>query len=931
MTAIASHSPLETFLLFETLGYYDGEPPSFNILSESLRGHEALRERDNGNNGHLEPEALKRLYLGVIKEESSLAASRAKHDNVASDGANGGLQKSPPPVQGIATEEAGQHKHLLPQLLNRLYYQYRNSAIREIEEEERRYRTLKGDIEDLQRKEHQSQVQQEAAVVPVPRDSRSVSSIQHLLQHDPVGGEQISNEKDQTAQSPRQLTTETQASEDTSEDKAKPPVLNGNGAPATASPTPVATIVPTDPRTYPQPTVAESPSFYAAPHQPAQPHAVVSPNSDMARRPTIPSNQPRPNPVPSPTHRLSQPPLPTPERGPPTSPIILPPPKGMRHTGSPPGALEALADMAGQQYRGRPPLPSPRSTQATVAQQAPQYSQQHHTYSPRSYPYYEGQPAYANAYSPYSQSQGPPYPPANHQVYSPYPAPIANPGSHPPYPNIPYPPYPQYSSYGYTAQYPQTPRPAAFGPPSYPASAQQTPSASSSKQRPPRPSPIVTSASSTKWKNIEPGSIKTIASPTRPSRDEISPISDRAPSPPPLPPSSKEPAAIPINKKRDKNPKRTAAKERAARQGSTISRPSGRRGSTTSRPSTRSESIKSPTINEGSTDVITSNRLVKNEPPATPAADTADESASVLSTTADETLGARKSTRRRRETMRGLELNEAIRNSTATKRKRTGTSADSPTSTPAAQDITTEPKPTEKYVGGTRNFPRTSATIISEITSHKLAGMFARPLTEREAPGYKDLIYRPQDLKSIKSAVTAGNRALVAADSSGENSVELAAKADVIPPKGIVNSAQLEKEVMRMFANAIMFNPDAKRGFGASFEKKDARHIPQRLDDDEADELGEHKEDGGERRRDEDGGVVGDTREMFEAVERSVENWRAAEDWVGASGTPARGISTKVEGRLRGGEDVEASEVVEEETPEVQAEAPTVAGRRKRR
>lgn len=336
--------------------------------------------------------------------------------------------------------------------------------------------------------------------------------------------------------------------------------------------------------------------------------------------------------------------------------------------------------------------------------------------------------------------------------------------------------------------------------------------------------------------------------------------------------------------------------------------------------------------------MITTHRLVKNEPPATPAADTADESASVLSTTADETFGARKSTRRRRETMRGLELNEAIRSNTTTKRKRTGTSADSPTSTPAAQDIATEPKSREKSVSGTRNFPRTSATIMSEITSHKLAGMFARPLTEREAPGYKDLIYRPQDLKSIKSAITAGNRALIAADSSGENSVELAAKADVIPPKGIVNSAQLEKEVMRMFANAIMFNPDAKRGFGPSLEKKDARHIPQRMEDDEADELGENKEDGGERERergrgrDEEGGVVGDTREMFEAVERSLENWRQAEDWVGASGTPAQGISTKAEGsRLRGGEDVEVSEAAEEETPEVQAEVPAVAGRRKRR
>ena len=37
--------------------------------------------------------------------------------------------------------------------------------------------------------------------------------------------------------------------------------------------------------------------------------------------------------------------------------------------------------------------------------------------------------------------------------------------------------------------------------------------------------------------------------------------------------------------------------------------------------------------------------------------------------------------------------------------------------------------------------------------------------------------------------------------------LQLPLSTDVIPPKAIVNSGQLEKEVMRMFANAVMFNP----------------------------------------------------------------------------------------------------------------------------
>lgn len=133
---------------------------------------------------------------------------------------------------------------------------------------------------------------------------------------------------------------------------------------------------------------------------------------------------------------------------------------------------------------------------------------------------------------------------------------------------------------------------------------------------------------------------------------------------------------------------------------------------------------------------------------------------------------------------------------------------------------------------------------MNDISSHKLAAMFAKPLTERDAPGYKSLILRPQDLKSIKSAIGAGGRAFVAAaDNAGAvesgspgsgtpagvqwaggsakgASAWVPATPDVQPPKGIVNSGQLVKELMRMFANAVMFNPDPKRGVGPAFNTR---------------------------------------------------------------------------------------------------------------
>lgn len=229
---------------------------------------------------------------------------------------------------------------------------------------------------------------------------------------------------------------------------------------------------------------------------------------------------------------------------------------------------------------------------------------------------------------------------------------------------------------------------------------------------------------------------------------------------------------------------------------------------------------------------------------------------------------------------------------------------------------------------------------MNEITAHKVANVFAKPLSERDVPGYKDLIYRPQDLKSIKAAITAGSKALVAAaEAAGEDpsstSVWIPESPDVIPPKGIVNSAQLEKELMRMFANAIMYNPDlpTHRGVGPAFRTRarttrDGTAAP---DDEEVDEDEEVVERGKE-----DVSVVKDTREMFGAVAPTVSRWRSAE----RAEDDGKGIGAA--GKFRGGEggdeeedgDELAEEVlgsVEEEVEVEQEITPEPRAKRRRR
>jgi hypothetical protein len=187
-------------------------------------------------------------------------------------------------------------------------------------------------------------------------------------------------------------------------------------------------------------------------------------------------------------------------------------------------------------------------------------------------------------------------------------------------------------------------------------------------------------------------------------------------------------------------------------------------------------------------------------------------------------------------------------------------------------------------VNWAKNFGNISKPALEAITSHKSASTFAHPVKPRDAPGYDRIIRRPQDLKSIRSAILAGDKSGKAAlvtcleDANPHASnAKLPISEDLIPPKGIINSAQLEKEVYRMFANAIMFNPDPDRGLGRKWRGGIGVGI-----------------NGGEPlgyEIDEDG-VVKDTKQMFADVEKIIGNLKAADrssgegishNWVGVT------------------------------------------------
>lgn len=169
---------------------------------------------------------------------------------------------------------------------------------------------------------------------------------------------------------------------------------------------------------------------------------------------------------------------------------------------------------------------------------------------------------------------------------------------------------------------------------------------------------------------------------------------------------------------------------------------------------------------------------------------------------------------------------------------------------------------------------------------HRDANLFAHQIRERDAPGYRNRILMPQDLRSIRNAINHGNRAAAAAAAAlpggdpGTSNVLLPISEELVPPRGIVNSSQLDRELAHMLANAIMYNPDPSRGPGPAFMRSEAE-VDAEDEENGAPVLG-YKVD--------ENGIVNNARAMFVEVEKLLSDLRAAE--IQKGGPAAAGALT---------------------------------------
>ena len=807
-----AHTPLESFLLLRSLHPYDGHPflPSFERASDSLKSDEILQRNGNLDATRFEPARLKELYLDLLKQQAKLENS--SRNTSPSRETNPRKRKlSSPPLETL--DDASNYAYLLPNLFERLYIQYRDDAIKSIEEEEQQFRSLQKEIQALELHTDEARAARPG--------SQGVPPISALLRE-----------------------TEDSAQPQRPPDPATNGIQDGIHAPTGKLHADIYKPIS-------QTGSAENgpPYLPPPPAPPAQPYPL--PSSGMDRRSSAQSQHTSASP------HIGQAPLPQPDRSP-ASPIILPPPKGMVRSS------------------GSPPIPSPQQTHYP---QSRQHSNQHPP--PRHQYYYDSQ-GYPIPYTPYGQTPVPIYHPHGgnmqpyhvppvHSAHTPHyssqpyqsPAPSQHPGyySNPAqYSTATHPPYTQT-----TSQY-QGPRTPSQAPPS---------------QRPPEPSPIATSTPSTKWKKIDASAAANPpVSPTRPQSRDISPISD---------PGSDIEGPTPEKGVTSARAKKTTLNEvtnspahegqssrgRGGRRRGAGAR--GRRGRAGSVASTVADSRRSHSVTE---DAAT----VKAEHSVAP-----DDSASITSVTADE--ASRQPGRRRRGTLRGVDVDAS-----RLKRKRDDdVSATTPRNKVQTRDSPSVPPSTPRraptrpgFVLATRNFPKITQPLMNEIASHKLASLFAKPLTERDAPGYKDLILRPQDLKSIRSAISVGGRALTTllddlGDSAGAGAhIWVPESEDLVPPKGIVNAGQLEKELMRMFANAVMFNPDIveNRGLGPAFRtRRKLRNAGETVEtsSQESSQVGTDGKFEIGVAIPQEGDLVKDAREVARDVQESLRAWREVE------------------------------------------------------
>ncbi|TKA74557.1 hypothetical protein B0A55_04447 [Friedmanniomyces simplex] len=852
MTSLSTtaYTPLEQLLLFQALrheGASDNDTISFsfsfNRISEDLNAIPLVRNDAAYDADRLSPDALRELYLWLLKEEVRRDLQRHAEGEDGLPNTNGDAslatrkRKAPsPPLPTV--QEAAQHSYLIPQLVTRLYATYRERVVKELREHERQYDALSheaGEHEAVNGDEESQRQAQNTAQSPKPSSIAHTQPPAQRPEYAPFSkpyAAVIASRRqtgEATAEAPAKRYS--QAKIDAVINHGPEPQNGFSGHRRTSSNTtlpPLSEMAPQSPhfgippkipgtvapgmQPYLQQQYAHSPpNMHPPPYGP--PHAHPTPGAQIQSSLSRPSSSPRPT---------------------------LPLPPGMKLPHPPPQhaapAIIRSPNTLQQHYQSQHRSsigPSPVSDLASHGY-SPQVQVSPNYYQPRPYPdrrtsYPEPQPPPPPRYQVHTSHQGgyqlPPWAVDGSQQNRP--PPKQQPASQSQLVRQQPPPL----QVQRTPSYPQYPSAPMTGPRQLPQ-ARLISEIVTALATPPRVDrkPV--------WKSERrPPPLVMPSTPLAPDVEPLSPVLTRAKSPSRIQRSGRKRGSVIASEPASAIPSDRKIRTRRARDRSPRSVISSA-ADDAMRTRTRSQSVGTSTSANPTTDGRPGSRGTVKAEPSTPA-ETLEAPDHVAEPTATPASGPM--TRKRRGTLQSQPQPSPKR-----------TRQQSPAAAPENDASTPPPRPTTVFA--TRNFSKMASTIMNDITSHKHASYFAGPVRDKDASGYSEIIKQPQHLKSIRAAITAGTRAIAAATSSLDSpaatptaasakaaegsTLELERTADVLPPKAIVNGAQLEKEVYRMFANAVLFNPG-------------------------------------------EDGLVADTREMFADVEARVRAWRGAEREAG--------------------------------------------------
>ncbi|KAL5003576.1 Bromodomain-containing protein [Aspergillus recurvatus] len=900
MPSLPDYTPLESLLFFQTLAAQDSRPTDFVSISDVLRNNKFVRENGAFDARRLTPEALEGLYSRLMRDESDSSAS-AQDPN----GHRPESSPSNPKKRKIATPSPdglsdAKNPGFVPYLVTHLYAKYKELVTKEIRLEEKRYRDIRDEIARLEKEVREAPREQLAEPAPTSTQTKHEPAPEPMdldMTETPVSQPQPDKEsKPSLIKSP--TIAEVQQPQPEPPRKEQPPA---HVPPQLPSPETKPPAQPLGQRPAAQKNLQPQPQSLPEAQPQALPQAAPPPPQNTAHaipHPTLPQQLHQPQPPQAPPVHSKQvqraasnvpqqpllpngngiPPPQQPSVATPSTPLqgktgnvpLTQPPKPLSTPVAvvPAPASDPVATPLPPSQQPQPPHP-PQTANVPVVSPTPQK-----TASTAKAAGKKGAPVAPPRGPPQgslqqwslNQPETPQHPLQHPSSSVPQPAGQPKPLQPPPFQHAP-----KVVPRPHPVAAPSTPQPsrAVFQTPAppVPASGFATPIGRaqgypSTVPRPSRPQlSIATPGSLTPWKQTPYSTLpNSPRSPDRPRPEDVSPISERAPSPFGSRAATPEEPEPP----RRKGPGRGRKKGTDANQGGPkkkTEKTTATAGKKRDRSSASSRSRGRSTLSRDDESGAEAGKI-KREIPSTPGGVDSigpERSSTSQKAPSSESRPGRGRPKRKRselpesETQPQSELNQL-------------THADLDQSAP--------------FVLCTRNFPRTGAPIMNDVLTHKHASIFTKPLTERDAPGYRDLIYRPQDLKSIKSSISQGSKAVAAATEAAntpvadgespvpnagtpsKNAVLMLPKSeDVIPPKAIVNSAQLEKELIRMFTNAVMYNPIPQRGFGPAFPMAP---------------------DGGSGRRQyapepDDGGIIKDTLEMFEDVEQAVTTWRSAE------------------------------------------------------